>query len=298
MRNLIFVFLSLFLANSISFGQSSSVVSYRYDVSNVITTGDITGEHYDLLEQKIKNSYPGKSVFSNQTPFSIVPNIKVLDAKNSGEMHKVVKLGVSLSIEDLDNYIAFKQYETIVLATDSNLPKAISKAIKQIKSSDPKLKNFFLEAEKDIQSFYQSNCSKIIKSARVNIERKNFNKAFALLKYVPEDGVCFSEAERLLTRIYIDSKEENCREMLHKGRLEKAGGNYSEAVNHLSYIDPTADCHSEAVKLLKEIDELLTEKTLSELKMKQLEYEKKTELEKVKILANAADYLKMESKKE
>lgn len=279
------------------YSQSAPTITFRYDLTHALKNEEITMAHYDLLEQKLKNSYPKKSIFSNQTPFSIVPNIVVLDAKTSGEMHmvKVVKLRIALSVEDLDNHIAFKQFETTVLATDENLQKAISKAIKQFKSSDPKLKIFFQEAEKSVMSFYQNNCSKLIKSAQSNIDRKEFNKAYALLKYVPENTTCYHEASRLLTRIYTNSKDENCQEMLHKARFEKAQTNYTEAIHHLSLIDPSANCYSEAVKLLEEIGNANAEAATNEQRMKQLEFEKKTELEKIKILADQADYLKMDS---
>lgn len=275
--------------------QSAPTITFRYDLSGALENEDITLEHYHFLEQRLKNSYPKKTIFSEQTPFSIVPNIMLLDAKTSGEMHmvKVVKVGVTLSVEDLDNHILFKQFETTLLATDNDLPKAISKAIKQFKSTDPKLKTFFQEAEKNVMDFYKNNCSKLIKSAQTKIDRKEFNKAYALLKYVPENTSCYNEASRLITQIYINSKDENCREMLNKARFEKAQRNYPEAIQYLSLIDPSANCYPEAIKLLGEIDDANVKTATEELKLKQLEFEKKTELEKLKILASKADFLQM-----
>lgn len=277
--------------------QSAPTITFRYDLSGALENEDIKLEHYHFLEQRLKNSYPKKTIFSEQTPFSIVPNIMLLDAKTSGEMHmvKVVKVGVTLSVEDLDNHILFKQFETTLLATDNDLPKAISKAIKQFKSADPKLKTFFQEAEKNVMDFYKNNCSKLIKSAQTKIDRKEFNKAYALLKYVPEGTSCYNEASRLITRIYTNSKDENCREMLNKARFKKAQRNYPEAIQYLSFIDPSANCYSEAIRLLAEIDDANAKTATEELKLKQLEFEKKTELEKLKILASKADYLQMHS---
>lgn len=208
-------------------------------------------------------------------------------------MVKVVKVGITLSIQDLDNQIQFNSYETSLLATDDNLPKAISKAIRQMKASDTKFKMFFTETEKNIMAFYKNNCAKIIKAAKTNIERKEFNKAFANLKYVPESISCFNEVERLMTSIYQRTKDESCREMLHKAQIEKAQEDYDAVLSYLSLIDPKASCYAEVSKLINEVGVSINKESMNDFNMKKLKFEKMTELEKIRILAPNADFLQI-----
>ncbi len=289
----LFLFFSLF--SVLTFGQESTSIAYWYKMPDVTSKNEVSKAHYQQLEQKIKSSYSKTNIFTTQSPFAIVPNIEVIDAKNAGEVQtvKVVKVAVSLSIEDLGNQIQFNQFETIVLATDNTLSLAISKAISQIKTSDPKFKRFFTEAEATVLAFYKDNCAKLIKSAKTNIERKEYNKAYAMLMYVPENTKCFDEVERLMTRIYVDTKEQNCQEMLYKAQIEKAEENYTQSLYFLNLIDPNTTCYADATKLLKALGALIKIESKKDFEMKKLEYEKKTELEKIKILAPQAEFLQI-----
>lgn len=276
----------------LAMGQES--ISFRFEIPQDVD-GEITAGNYRQIEQKIKSSYKGKNVFSTQTPFSVVPNIQLIDVKTSGEAHmvKVVKVNLALTIQDLDNEIQFNRFSATFLGTADDVPQAITKALNQLKASDPKLKSFFTEGEKNIRAFYQTNCNKIIKSAVLNIERKQYNKAFALLKYVPEELGCYPEVEKLMTRIYTSTKEINCSEMLHKAKMAHARQDFSEALEFLNVIDPNAKCYPEASKLLAEVGASINKEVKDKQAMARLEFEKKSDLEKVKILAHKADYLQI-----
>lgn len=279
----------------LTFAQESTAIGFRYTLPQISPNDAVSKKHYQQLEQRIKRGYGKTNIFATQTPFSIVPHIEVLDAKNAGEVHmvKVVKVAVLLSIEDLDNQIQFNSFETTLLATDDNLSKAISKAIRQMKASDPKFRMFFTEAEKNILTFYKNNCAKIVKAAKTNIERKEFNKAYANLMYVPESIACYNEVERLMTSIYQRTKDENCREMMHKAHLEKVQENYDVALNYLSLIDPKASCYTDVSKLIDEVGVSIGKESMNDFNMKKLRFEKMTDLEKIRILAPNADFLQI-----
>lgn len=276
-------------------GQESTAVNYRFAIPKVESTDVVNAEHYQQLEHKIKGSFSKKNIFSTQTPFSVVPYIEVVDAKNAGEVHlvKVVKVAIKLSIEDMDNQIQFNRFETTMLATDEDLPKAISKAIRQMKTSDPKFRAFFTEAEKNVMSFYTKNCDKILKAAQTHIDRKQYDRAFVMLMYVPQDMKCFNQVERLMTSIFNSSTDVNCREMLLKAKTEIAKKDYNQALQYVNLIDPKSSCYADVSKLLSEIGTLVNQDSIEDYRKKKLEYERKSELEKLKILGAQADYLKI-----
>jgi len=276
-------------------GQESTAVNYRFSMPKVASTDGVNAEHYEQLEQKIKGSFSKKNIFAAQTPFPVVPYIEVVDAKNAGEVHmvKVVKIAVKLSIEDMDNQIQFNRFETTMLATDEDMPKAISKAIRQMKTSDPKFRAFFTEAEKNVMTFYTENCDKIVKTAQTHINRKKYDRAYAMLRYVPENMKCFNQVERLMTSIFNSSTEVNCREMLLKAKTEMAKKEYNQALQYVNLIDSKSSCYADVSKLLTEIGTLVNQKSIDNYRKKKLEYERKSELEKLKILGTQADYLKI-----
>ncbi len=290
-------FFILFICFGIQ-GYSQESIAFRYDVT-VVPKGDITVNHYRLLENKIKGSYSSSNIFTTQTPFSIIPKIQLVDVKNAGEMNvvKVVKVGVTLSVEDIDNNIRFKQYNTEVLGTDKDLSLAITKALNQIKPSSPKLKKFFEEAEESILSFYTNNCSKLLSTAKTHIEREQFNRAYALLKYVPENVSCYKEAERLITSIYNTSINKNCNEMLHKAQIEKANQNYERALKHLHYVDPSSSCYPKVEKLIHGIESLIDKQSSEKHTEERQKYAEKSAREKMKVLSMLADYLQIQYSK-
>lgn len=276
-----------------SFGQES--IAFRYTSKEVSKDGDITSEHYSMLERKIKNSYNSSVVFTTQTPFSIIPNIQVLEVKNAGEMDmvKVVKVGVTLAVKDIDNNIHFNQYRTEVIATEKDMSRTITKAINQIKTPDPKLKEFFNKAEESILSFYTKNCDRLLKSATTHIERKQYNKAYALLKYVPESVNCYNDASRLITSIYNRSINENCKEMLHKATIQKASKNYERALKFLHHVDPQAECYPEVENLMNDIGSLIEKNISAKLDREKKEYENKPVNDKLETLLLLADFLQL-----
>src|SRR5690554_5141435 len=185
-----------------------------------------------------------------------------------------MKVEVHLSIQDLDNQIVFSKYKTTSIATGKGASEAISKAIKQFKTSDPKLKSFFADADKSITTFYKNNCSKILNAARTNVDRKEYNKAYSLLKYVPESASCFKDAERMITKIYSDNKDENCRDMLHKAQLEYAQNNYTKTLYYLYFIESNSSCTPEALKILKKVEGQINKESIAEFEKKSSAFEK------------------------
>lgn len=303
-----FVFLTVVLFSSLTYGQSANTaINFSYKTPDVKTKNGVNKAHYTLLGQNIKGSYKqrgkieeGNNFLSTQTPFEIVPSITVVDVKNAGDIEtaKVVKVVLRLSIKDAASEMLFNQYKKTVIATDKNLQKAIAKALNEIKTSDPKLKSLFTEAEANILTHYKKNCAKILKSANTHVERKEYNKAYGLLKYVPENMSCFADVERLITKIYVENIENNCKKMMLQARIAEAEEDYAMTLYHLGFIDPSSSCYNEALKLIKDVK---AQKDKDDLKAfiitfdeGTLRFSKMSDLEKIRILEAQARILKLD----
>lgn len=285
---------NVFMANAQDLASS---VAFQLEMpeSNGTVDNDhrVETEHYTILVNKVKSAYKNNASFSNQSPFAVVPRIEVVNDRNAGEMQRVrvVTVEIYLTVQDRENGLSFGEFNKSFIATGDNTKLAISKAVNQLKSNDPRLKSFFSEANTNIIKFYKENCPKILKSAETNIKRKEFSRAFNMLKYIPEDLDCFREVENLITEIYRNNKEESCRKLLQKAQVEAAKENYGKALRFLIYVDPTTSCYQDVSSLIGEIGKKVNEDSLKEFEMEKLVFEKMTDLQKMEILVSEADIL-------
>jgi hypothetical protein len=282
--------------STILFSQQSNNISYDFLI--VSNSKDVTKKNYETLVNKLKSIYQNRVSFSNQSPFTIVPYINIVERKSTGEMHQnfLFKIDMGLGARNIDNNIEFNSYQKRFLIVGTNQDLAVAKAIDQIKFNDPALKDFFEVANNNIIKFYKENCDKIISSAKTNIARKEFNKAFNSLKYVPEDIACYKEVETLITSIYNSNKDDNCRKLLQQAHILEARQQYSKALDLLKYIDPAATCYKDVADLLQQIGRKVDKQVYRDFEMNKLKFIKLSDLEKVKILAEYAELAGVEVK--
>ncbi len=288
------VLLSLFLtisSVSAALGQQISVSSFAYNFSIPQDEGQIQSKHYVQLVERIKANFKNRVSFSNQSPFTIVPRIAIISDMNAGEVDniKVMKLEIQFTLENPALEATFNSFSKTTVATGENIDVAIRKAIQELRPNDKKLQEFLASGEALIKNFYSDNCEKIIKSAKVNIDRKEYSKAYALLSYVPEELACYAEVENLITSIYAEQKNEYCGKQLLKAQLAEAKESYRDALQLLRYIDPSSACYQQVTLLLQQIGSKVNAETIREFEMEKLVFEKKSDLEKMKILVSHTD---------
>ncbi|WP_316749660.1 hypothetical protein [Pedobacter gandavensis] len=281
LNTMLLVFLS-----SLTFAQDIKVSSIAY--SFTIPGGDqlVPRKHYELLVAQLEKNFRNRVSFSNQSPFYIVPKITILGNMSAGDMGdvKVMKLQIQFTIENPDLNATFNTFNKTTITTASNVDAAILKAIQEIKPNDKKLSDFLQSGEQYIHKFYQENCPKILKSAKVNLERKEFNKAYSLLRYVPEELDCYQEVEQLITSIYQQHKNEYGTKQLLKAKLEESKEGYIKALAYLRFVDPRADCYQDVYTLIQQISKKVNVETISQFEKEKNIFEKKTELDKMNVL--------------
>lgn len=284
--------LALLMVNSItSIAQESNNIAYDFLIVN--ENKKISKRNYESLIDKVRSIYQGKVSFSNQSPFTVIPGILITEQINAGEMQQnmLLKVEITLEAKDIDNNIVFNTYRKMFTVVGANNDIAISKAINQVRANDTQLQDFFVVANNNIIKFYKENCNKILASAKTNIERKEFVRAFSFLKYIPEDISCFKEVEALITKIYIDSKDETCKKILQQAHILEAKEDYNKALQLLKYVDPVTTCYKDVTSLLQQIGKKVNIETYNDFEMEKLKFSKLTDLQKMKILAENADLL-------
>ncbi|MBB2151392.1 hypothetical protein [Pedobacter gandavensis] len=291
MKRTLLNILLLVFSSSLAFAQNIKVSAIGYSFS--IPEGDalVEKKQYEFLVEQLKKNFKNRLSFSNQSPFYIVPKINILSNMTAGDMGdvKVMKVQVQLMVENPDLQVTFNTFSKTTIATATNAEAAILKAIQELKPNDKKLNEFLVSTEQLIHNFYQENCPKILKSAKLNIDRKEFSKAFALLRYVPEELGCYHEVEGLITSIYQQHKNEYCGKQLLKAKLEESKEGYDKALAYLRFVDPAANCYPEVSALLQQIGTKVNMETIRQFEKEKNIFDKKTEMEKMKILVANTD---------
>lgn len=249
---------------------------------------------FEQLKEMVINAYTSKNLFSHQSAFVIVPSIKIISEKNAGEAHviKVVKVEIGLTTQGKDDDYVFHKFRQVYTITADHVESAISKGIASL-AKEQKLKSFFDQSNQNIAAFYESNCATILNTVKVNIERQEYLKAFDYLRYVPETVTCYKESERIITKIFIDSKEENCRKLVQKAHASEAKQDYTKALYYLQFVDPTVTCYSSAADLVNKIESRIDEKTLRNFEMEKLTFSKLSDLKKMEIIAKEVDFISL-----
>ncbi|WP_316815432.1 hypothetical protein [Pedobacter nyackensis] len=291
MNRILLNIMLLVFSSSLTFAQNIKVSSIGYSFSIPDEDTPVQKKHYEFLVEQLKRNFRNRVSFSNQSPFYIVPKINILSNMTAGDMGdvKVMKVQVQFTVENPDLQVTFNTFNKTTITTAANVDAAILKAIQEIRPNDKKLNEFLQSGEQLIHNFYQENCPKILKSAKLNIDRKEFSKAFALLRYVPEELSCYNEVEGLITSIYQQHKNEYCSKQLLKAKLEESKEGYSQALACLRFVDPRADCYQEVSTLLQQIGTKVNMETIMQFEKEKNIFEQKSEIEKMKILVAHTD---------
>lgn len=276
-------------------GQEISVTTMDYQVLIPQADDVIKEGHYMALAERIKQQFKNRVSFSNQSAFYIKPKVNILSEMTAGEVQdtKVLKLEIIFTLENPDLNVTFNTYSKKIIVNADSRELAIQKAILEIRPNDKNLIAFLERGEQLIKNFYTENCVKIIQSTKVKIDRKEYAAAFAMLCYVPEGLACSAEVRDIITAIYQHYKDEYCAKQLHDAQMLTAKESYNRALVSLQYIDPRASCHQEVTTLLRQIGEKVNQETMRKFEMDKSIFEKRSELEKMKLLISSVDEINL-----
>ena len=100
---------------------------------------------------------------------------------------------------------------------------------------------------------------------------------------------CYKESEKIITKIYLESKEENCKRLVQKAHAAEANREYKKALHYLQFVEPTVACYNSAAELTNKISGRLDEKVLRDFEMEKLTFSKLSDLKKMEIISKEID---------
>jgi hypothetical protein len=213
-------------------------------------------------------------------------------------------LDVTLFIGDAVTNTIFSNTTLSLKGVGTNENKAFIDALKTINPKNKEVLAFLEEGKTKIINYYATQCDFTIKEANTLASQEKFDEAIYNLSLVPQVcEVCFSITSELITKIYQQKIDVDCKAKLGQAKIAWAGQqNIDKAenvLNILSDIKPNASCYNEAILLAKEINNKLITDEKAKLELALKKYNDKINLEKTRIDAYkeiAVEYAKNQPK--
>ncbi len=212
------------------------------------------------IETKVESIVTESGIASSDynNSFVIEPKFMVTDIqKSAGGMRKVVvaDCSFSLSVKQQNSGAIFSQYAKTIKGSGFSDAEAISNAVSQIDATDEKAIAFIAKAKDKIIAYYKQNCEVLMQKAEKNRQVKEFGQALAILLTIPEeaDG-CYAKAQAKAVTVFKEFQNLECKKYLQQAQAYAAAKDFDNALQTLSWIDPTGVCISEAKSLIKKID--------------------------------------------
>lgn len=210
------------------------------------------------LSQIASRNGMGGSPLNNR--FILVANVVVLtkDITPTAPPMQAYTLDVSLFIGDGIEGKLFSSTSVTLKGVGTTETKAYMSALKNLKTTDPRLQDFIEQGKNEIIEYYNSRCDFIIKEAEMLASKNDFEAAIAKLVGIPEVcKECFDKAMEAVEPMYQKQIDRECQMKLNEAQGIWAAGqdrNSAEAAAAiLATIEPSASCFGEIKALSKKI---------------------------------------------
>ncbi len=219
----------------------------------------LSENHLATLQGKIMGAAAANGVSADgySQAFVIYPKLAISSVKESkGGMRSitVVKATLNLYIKQVSNNLVFSSYSKSIEGGGMNKEEAMTAALESIDADDPKLAGFINQAKNKILAYYNTNCSVILANAQSEKGIKNYESALAMLLTVPAQAKgCYDQAQENAQSVFKEMQKYMCAQYLQKARALAADNNYDEALEYLSWVDPTGPCASESKTMINAI---------------------------------------------
>jgi hypothetical protein len=281
------LFWGLFL-NLVTHGQSDE--KYLFPLNTYVNNSEskLPEGSLSILTIKINNivakSGIGGNNFSN--PRFVLYTKFVTTKKNfiSG-----ISSGVSISAElylhigDAFGKTIFASYIIPAKGYGFNLESAMSDAIKNIDTDQPKIQEFVADGLFKINNYFTNQCPLIIAKSKALASEQKYDEAIFNLYTVPESSnICYIEAAGLVKDIYKLKIEEESATYLRKAKLIWSSSQQSSSIREilvlLDKVNPIAKSFSEIDPFILEINKKVesnnTRDWLEKLEIRKQELEK------------------------
>ena len=246
-----------------------SVSSTYAQHDNDITIGIVVPEQqkemdanaFRLLATRL-TAVMGANGVSSETngTFIMYPVVNILDQKLvEGGLRNItmVEVELSLFVKQVVTHTLFGSCSKILKGNGRNLSDAIRNAFSGINMRDNVYSQFLTQTKEKIANYYLENKAKLLSQAHQLAASQQYEQALALLTTFPQNLKGANEVQATAIEIYKKYQNQVCAQMILKAEAAISLQNYEEAASILASIDTESVCHSDALNLIKKIEDTI-----------------------------------------
>lgn len=290
-HNILFSIFSIFFLNvgiaqekTVDFGQISLAVIMPENLDG------LSESQLSKIESKLHRIITSNGLSGSGYNNSVViyPKFEIYNESVVEGMKNIITVEVEFSsfIKQVDNNMMFASYTKSIVGSGYTKEKAINNAISKIPVNEPKQQAFIKKGKAKIIDYYEKNCDNISAKSDAFIQMKKYKQAIALLLSVPEEvSSCYTKIQQKSIDAYLAYQKQYCQELLQLAKSAYSANDYSQALQHLSIIDPSSTCNNNALEMMAEIKKLVVENDKKEWDFMMKKYSDSVVLEKSRIEA-------------
>lgn len=173
-----------------------------------VSSDNISNNAADVLYNRLNQlvTLNGLASTDNSNKFLLVPSVTVLSIEPTATapVKYMAEVEVSLFLVDNTKKLVMSQETVVKRGVAENESKAVSEAVRSIKSRDPKLKKMIVNGKKKIKDYYDTECETVVKTINAYLECGMVNEALNELNAIPqidENNGCYDNALNILSKI-------------------------------------------------------------------------------------------------
>lgn len=170
----------------------------------------------------------------------------------------VTRITLQLLIKQDQTNVVFSSFSKELKGTGRTQQLAINNAVNSLSANDASLISFLEKGKEKLQTYYESNCGKILNEANNLSKSGKYEESLALIMSVPETVSCYKTAQSKSLEVYKNYQKKICAENIKQANMLIASKNYSSAFQTLSEIDSESPCAAQSNSLIKTIDAKIT----------------------------------------
>ncbi len=220
--------------------------------------------------------------------FVMVPMISVISQDVTPTAPPQVSLNIELSLYIVDalSQNIFSQVSVDLRGVERSEERAYNQAINNISPRHGKYRGFVERGKEKIIEYYNSECDKIISTAKALAGQQEYGEALYMLMSVPDvSRQCYHMCMDISIDIYEQYANQKCDEYLAAARSAWAGKDLVKVEENLGKITPFMDCYPQAEEFLVHVTEAVEAEGASAWDFKMTRYEDEVDIEKMKIEA-------------
>lgn len=249
----------------------------------------IRPDSYKILRSKLEKMLTSTGVSSFGGDFVMYPVVNIIDEELiEGGIKNFYKVDIELvlNVVNLTSKTLFSS-ETWPLSGSDEREKrgAVKNAMSQLKSNDPRFKDFIVRTKSKIADYYAENKQSILMQASTMAANGNHEAAIAFLSTYPAQVSGYDEAQSLMKTIYNQYIESNAASVLSEAHAAYSVKDYEKAVDLASRIVPESSRYKEAQALMDKVRSTIVSEEKEEYRRAQKALDRAADVEKTRINA-------------